>query len=771
LAIDIAKASGRAPARSSATWSRHGPIVLELPVMENRVLRAAVTALALVVIDMHGWNAAAQPAYAATTVVLSGRVVHGSTGEPVPDATVLLEEQPTFGTQTSADGTFSIRDVPVGTYHVLVLATGFATIRSEVVVSADAVLPDIALRPDLHYTEVVSVSATPRDQFVTYQPTSVLAGQDLAIQLEGSLGAALKNQPGIAERSFGPAASRPVVRGLDGDRVLVLEDGQRTGDLSSQSGDHGVAVNPATAARIEVVRGPAALLHGATGIGGLVNVITEIVPARPVIGVKGSVLVDAGSAATEGGGAADVQWGTGTWALKVGGSGRRSGDFASPAGDVENTQARSALGNIALSRTSANGYLGGSYEYTDMRYGVPIIEEGQVELTPRRHAFTARGERRGMSGFLTGVRGAIAHRRYRQDELRGGEPETKFENDTTEFDFTARQREIGRWKGTFGGWTLVRSFSAVGEEALSPPVDQHAVALFLFEEVTWPHVTVQFGGRYDRSHFSPDAVDLQNRTFNDGSASLGLLARPGERTTIALSLTAASRSPALEELYYFGPHPGNFAFEIGNPDLGPERAVGLDVSFRWRLARTSGEVAFFRNDISDFIFRRPISPADFAERFGDDPEDFPVIEYGAADSVLQGFEAHTDINLTTSLLAEVTFDYVRGDLKDGDQPLPRMPPFRAIAGLRYQAGGLQVGGDVTAVATQDRLFPDETATDGYRLLKLFGAYSFGTGTVVNTITVRLDNATNELYRNHLSLVKDLLPQMGRNVKAIYSVSF
>ena len=127
--------------------------------------------------------------------------------------------------------------------------------------------------------------------------------------------------------------------------------------------------------------------------------------------------------------------------------------------------------------------------------------------------------------------------------------------------------------------------------------------------------------------------------------------------------------------------------------------------------------------------------------------------------------------MTPRLVAEVGLDYVRGTLKETDEPLPRIPPLRFRGGLRYQYNALQAGGEVRAVAKQDRLFSTETATDGYNFLRLFAAYSFGRGKVSHTITARLDNATNELYRNHLSLIKDLAPEMGRNFKLLYNVTY
>lgn len=735
-------------------------------------------------------SAGAQPNDARVT----GRVTMSVTPDPVAGATVVLRwgERPVLQqaagadasdltTQTAQDGTFAFRGLKPGHYHVLVEAQGFLSRRLDVRAAADTTPIAVTLDLEIHFTEVLSVSATPKNQFDTYQATSVLAGQELAINVGTTLGASLNRQPGVAERAFGPGPARPVIRGFDGDRVLILEDGQRTGDLSSQSGDHGVNVNPASASRIEVVRGPAALLYGSSAIGGLVNVITDTVPAKPLDGVSGSLQGDAASGNRGGGGAADFDWGNGAVAIHAGGGGAKTGNMHTPEGEVDNTQSRNAFGAAGVSWTSANGYVGGSYGYDDMRYGIPIVEGGEVELTPRRHAFNVRGERRDLGGFFESVRGLYGYRRYRHDEIVSGEIGTRFKNDTNEIDLRATHRAVGRLSGTVGGWGLWRAFESVGEEALSPPVDQQGYALFAYEEVSWPHVTLQFGGRYDRASFQP-AEQYPNRDFNEFSGSVGALFRPTGDTTVAVNIARAARHPALEELYFFGPHLGNFAFEIGNPDLSSEIGLGFDVSFRWRVPRVSGEVTYFRNDIDDFIYRNPITPEEFDARYGHDAhgdggeggheeEDLPIVEFVGADSVLQGFEAHADIQVGSGFAVDVSLDYVRGELKADGTPLPRIPPFRFLVGPRYQHGGLQVGADVSFVADQDRVGTNETPTDGYGLLKLFGAYSFAAGGMTHTVTLRLDNATNELYRNHLSYIKDQVPEMGRSFKVVYGVNF
>lgn len=740
-----------------------------------RVLRISVVSLWVGV-----WMIGAVGLVAAGQADISGRLVDARTGQPLAGVAVVLEEL-RLEARSDREGHYEFTGVPPGEYHLAVRAQGFSTRRTEVHVGDSPVVVNLTVEPDLHFTEVVSVSPNARSAFESYQPTSVLAGQDLDKQLAGSLGATLDGQPGVALRSLGPAPSRPVIRGLDGDRVLILEDGQRTGDISSQSGDHGVSVNPAAATRIEVVRGPATLLYGANAIGGLVNVITDRIPTEPMTTTSGSFAVDLGSAAAEAGGGGALAWGNGRFAARVSGSGRRSGDVATPVGDVQNSHARAGDLSVGAAWTGERVYAGGSYGFDDSRFGVPVIEEGRIELTPRRHQVSLRSGGKGLKGPFESYRATFGQRRYEHQELEAGEAGTLFRNRTTEIEVLGSHRPVGRLTGTAGGWMLARAFEAIGEEALSPPVDQKGAAAFVYEELTYPHLTLQFGARVDHTRFAPDGA-LPPRRFTNTSASAGLLYRPAaahDAVTVAFSVARAVRNPALEELYFFGPHAGNFAFEIGNPALGSEKALGFDASLRWRTRRVSGEVTYFRNDISDYVFRNPLTEDEFEARFshldlehGDHGgEEFPIVEFTAADSVLQGFEAHADVQLTTRLVAELGVDTVRGELKESGLPLPRMPPVRVRTGLRYQLNAFQAGGEISAAARQDRTFGAETPTAGFALLDLFAVYSFEAGGALNTLTARLDNAANELYRNHLSLIKDVVPEMGRSFKLVYRVEF
>jgi iron complex outermembrane receptor protein len=329
---------------------------------------------------------------------------------------------------------------------------------------------------------------------------------------------------------------------------------------------------------------------------------------------------------------------------------------------------------------------------------------------------------------------------------------------------------VGQLKGSIGGSVLTRSFSTAGEEVLSPAVDQKGFAAYAYEEFgATPHVQMQFGARVEHASFNP-AEDEPDRTFTNVSGSVGLLLMPTDATTVAFSLARASRNPALEELYFHGPHAGNNAFENGDPNLESEHALGFDASFRWRGAVASGEVTYFVNRIDNFIFR---------QLSGAVQEDLFETFFVQGDARLQGLESHLDVRVAPVVWVEGGLDYVHGDLTTLDKPLTRIPPLRGRAGVRFQRNAFQAGADGIFTAKQDRIYtidtPEgpvgETPTPGYNLLKLYASYTFGSGSVANTVTARLDNATDAFYRNHLNYLKDLVPEMGRSFRIVYGVKF
>jgi iron complex outermembrane recepter protein len=712
---------------------------------------------------------AAAPLLAASVVEIT---VTDAEASAIPGAVVSL-----VGTGleavTDGDGIARFDAVASGDYEVVVRLPGFLSSRSDITVTEGTpVRISVSLSEALHFSESVTVTPTGRDTFESYQPATVLGGEDLQQRLAPTLGATLASEPGVNVRSFGAGNQRPVIRGLDNDRVLILENGTRTGDLSSQSADHGVNLDPAASSSIEVVRGPAALLYGSSAIGGVVNLLSDEIPTKPVNDVHGGLTVQGATADENGAISGYASLGNGRFAARFNGSGQRTSDYETPDENLEtvpNSFSRSKSGGGGFSFTGSNGFAGASYQYVTSRYGVPFVEEGETTLNPRRHRLDFRGERLNLDSFIEGVKVQGAFRNYQHDEIEGsGEIATSFENRTWEGQLFLHHRPAGRLQGTFGFWALDRDYSSAGEEALAPATTQKSLAGFVYEELGFRHVSLQFGARLDHTSFDPDASsvdrDVPPRDFTEFSGSVGVLGylREEHDLTLAVNLARAARNPSLEELYNLGPHVGNFAFEIGDPSLPTEVGYGVDLSLRYRGSRFVAEGTGFLNRIDDFIF--PFQT-------GEIEDDLPVVNFISADSELKGFEAHVDAGITPDLWLILGGDMVTGELRDGGDPLPRIPPYRVWAGLRFESKGFHLEGEVKKVGEQTRVYGAETSTDGYAILNFHGSYQLVAGKAVHTFTVRLDNATDELYRNHLSYIKDLTPEIGRSLKAVYGLRF
>ena len=271
---------------------------------------------------------------------------------------------------------------------------------------------------------------------------------------------------------------------------------------------------------------PRRCFYGANAIGGLVNVITNQIPSAPVQGSTGSFTIDAGTNGGQAGGAGEITAGNGTLGHQCRRQRPAQRRFQHPGRGDSRTRSRAARGfNVGVSSTREKGYVGASYVFDDTKYGIPFVERGEINLTPKRHAFMIRAGGEGLDGAISSYRATLGVKRYTHDELDGEEVATHFDNDTEDGELLVSHRPAGRLSGTIGGSFLNRRFSTEGEEVLAPPVDQQGGAFFLYEELTWPHATVQFGGRFDHTGFSPDG-GLPERSFNEFSGSVGLLFRP-----------------------------------------------------------------------------------------------------------------------------------------------------------------------------------------------------------------------------------------------------
>lgn len=735
----------------------------------------------LVMLGLFLLHAASPTAFAQATATLRGTVTLRSNGEPLHKVRVLIS-QLGRSTETDEEGNYEFRGLPAGTYDVIVRAPALTDERRSVEIAEGGTATlDFQMRIAAVRQEVV-VTASGREEspLETFQAVNVVDAISLAEKPQVSLGDALEGTAGVAKRSSGPGSSRPVIRGFDGDRVLVMRDGISTGSLSSQSADHGETLALANLDRLEVVKGPATLLYGSNAIGGVVNAITAHGQIHEHVheGLSGYITGVASSANGLGGGGAGVEYGIGKWLLWGDGAGNRSGDYDSPLGEVFNSHTRLGSGGGGFGRYAEKSFFNLSYGYENARYGIPPVGDEVVDLTLRRHDVRFNGGLRNLDSFVSGFRLALDYSDYHHEEIPEDEPpETLFDNEVFTYRGVFDQRRSARWSGSFGFSGLHRDYTVTGDEALTPPVNQENIAVFTLQEIGFERFRVQVGGRIDHTRYDVESTidpPRADRSFTGFSGAAGIHVPLWQGGAFVTNYTHAYRAPALEELYNFGPHPGNQAFEIGDAGLKGEFSDGVDFSVRHQSERVRGEVNFFYYFLHNFVFLAPT---------GNIEDDLIEAEYLQADSRFVGAEANLDVRLHPNVWVRSGLDLVDAQLEDSatspstglvtasGTPLPRIPPLRGHVGLDVTYKGLSVRPEVVLARDQQATFPTETRTAGYTVLNLSASYTIARQHAVHVFSASLFNLGDRLYRNHLSFIKDVAPEIGRGVRAGYTVRF
>ncbi|HBL29882.1 MAG TPA: TonB-dependent receptor [Acidobacteria bacterium] len=749
----------------------------------------------------------AQPAVAPGAI--AGHVVNAE-GQSVAGVEVRLPEL-RRRTTTGEDGAFRFEGLPAGDHLLEATSPRVGSTVERVLVSAGATAePTLTLDLTVHRDEIlVTASPDARSQEEVATPTSVLSGDDLMLEMQPSLGETLSRQPGVTSTFFGPGASRPVIRGLGGDRIRVLEGGLGSGDASTTSPDHAVSVDPLAAERIEVLRGPATLLYGSSAVGGVVNVIDHRVP-ETLVGkpLSGTVELHGGSVSDERSGVLDLDGNIGRFAWHADVLKRETRDYEIPGfaesaalraeeeeegeeheeeeiqGVVANSATDTEAGSLGLSWIGDHAFLGVAVRRHDSLYGIPgghahehegeLEEEGEgeeeeggvrVDLEQRR--WDLRGGITRPFAFFRGANLRFGTSDYQHQELEGDAIGTTFLNDSWEGRLELLQKSTGLLSGSIGVQVQQRDFEAIGDEAFVPPTRTESQAVFTFQEITRGAWRLQLGGRFESQDVTASGEDPGERSFDGLSGSAGLVWQPdGRGYSAGLSLARSTKLPNAEELFSNGPHLATNAFEIGNRDLREETSLGLDLTLRKTTGRLTGELSFFVNRFDDFIY----------EGFtGEEEDGLTVFRYVQADAELRGAELSGIFRLFHTephhLDLEFGADLVRAELRASGDPLPRIPPQRFRLGLHYQGEKLQGLIEGQRVEKQDRVAAFERPTEGYTLLNASVGYRFFTASMVYDVLLRGSNLTDEEARNHVSFLKDLVPLPGRDVSLVLRLAF
>ena len=638
----------------------------------------------------------------------------------------------------------------------------------------------------------VVVTGNPLGRDDATRPAAVLSGEALLLRRAGTLGETLDGLPGVAGSGFGANASRPVIRGLDGDRIRLLDNGAALVDASNLSFDHAVAIDPLVVERIEVLRGPAALLYGGNATGGVVNTLDNRIPREPLAGLAGRAELRLGGAASERAAAAVLAGGAGGFAWHADVASRRSddretprftpladGEPLAPATRVRNSAADSRAGAIGAGWVSADGYAGLSLDRMDHDYGVTVEPDVTIRLLRERAAFA--GEWRALPmPLISSVSLKASRTRYAHEEVEGsGEVGTRFASTGDEWRAELRHRPLAGLEGVLGVQSERLDFSALGEEAFVPGTATRSDAVFLLEELRLGAATFSAGLRSERVSVSSkgDAAGAEEprfgqarvRRFTPGSASLGVRVDIGGGWQASGHAGRTERAPAYHELYANGLHLATAAYEIGDPELGPERSRHIEFGLAFRGGASRVSVNVFSTRFARYIALRDTGNVVTlpAEEPGEPDVEVPEYRFEGVRARLVGaeLEAATTLALAGApLQLSATLDLVRGDDLDRDEPLPRLPPLRLRVGAAWALGAVTIGADLRHAARQGRVPATDTATPAATLLDLWlrGRVAALPGL---SWTLKLANATDELAFNAAAVatVRGLSPAAGRSV--------
>ena len=660
------------------------------------------------------------------------------------------------------------------------------------------------------FIDEIIVTGSPLDNTVDEALTgvSVLTGDELERNLAATIGETLKSEPGVSSTFFGAGASRPIIRGQGSDRVRVLTNGVGSIDASSASPDHAVAIEPAQAERIEVLRGAAILRYGSSGAGGVVNIIDGRIPSElPEDGTDAAfratvTSVDEGVSLA---GSVDQQVGS-NLVLHFDAAWREAEDYDIPGfaesarlraeeeaeeeehegeeheehedeeevfGELPNSFVESESYTGGLSWVGERGFIGFAVNQFNTDYGIPgghdhgheeeehegedhdeeEEEEENVTIGLDQTRVDVNGALE-LDGFFERVQVFGGYADYTHTEFEApGEPGTVFANEGFEVRAEAIQRENGGWSAAYGVQIRNRDFSAIGEEAFVPPSETQQYAAFTFQEFDLGALHLEGAGRIELTD-QEDVVNGGQRDFTAVSVSGGADFHVSESVRIGGTVYRTERAPSTEELFSNGPHLATSQFELGNPDLGKETASGVDLAIRHRSDDHAVTFNAFYTYYDGYIFE---------QNSGLEVEDLPIFVFTADDAEFYGFELQGALDVVETADWGVSVDglaeYVRAETDS--QNLPRIPPLSILAGITAERGRFFGRAEVDWAAEQDEVGPFERPTDSYTLVNLSSGVNLS-----DSVSVRLgvDNLFDEDARQHASFLKDEVPLPGRNVK-------
>ena len=709
---------------------------------------------------------------------ISGEVIDAETETPLVDVHVSLSRNAEGISlfRTGKTGQFRFDEIAPGTYMLRFERAGYETLDEEIVVEADLMPMTIKLKHDpLELGEVV---VTPGDEeHAHFEKTTDLnlAAQELDQQMGATIAETLSGEVGIAQRTMGRATARPVVRGMGGDRLLILEDGRRTGDKSASSADHAVAIDPTTATNIEITRGPASLIYGSSTLGGVVNVkretIPQTLPHRPTMNLTfQGESVNSGLTGTTG---FTIPIGDVAWRLEL--NRRHTDDTHTPIGILENTslsQTNFATGMSLVKDWGHLGISGGSYRSD---YGVPGSPEGHIHgvtIDLDRQRYEGDFEYGFQQSFLEKLKLHSTYTRYQHQERES--------NNRLGVEFGVLTTNVSalaymRGDAVAGVWGEYRDH-ATGGFYWTPHTREMSLAGFYVKQKRLnDDLTLQGAIRYDVRRVEPfkegivtRAGPVEQRDFSGVSSAVSGIYHWDDHLETGATLMKTFRTPGIEELFSDGPHLAVYSYEIGNAELGSEDGFGTEAFLRYAAKRMKINLTVFRNQIYGYLIQTNTGEKDWGSGAAGW---LWIYQYQGQNAVLEGAEFSVDTEILPRFQAEASMSYVRGTLTASESPLERIPPLNGKVALRYVTQPLNLHFTARFSDGQHRLGEFEETTDGYIVYDAGIQFAFPVWQLQHQAVVTVENIFDTEYRQHLSRIKSVMPEPGRNVKLLYRLIF
>ncbi len=709
--------------------------------------------------------------------LLYGLILDEETKEPVNGVQILLAEIIRSG-MSHENGHFFIPEVPLGKFTLRTFRIGYQNIVQTVTINrCDTNFVLIKLHSSPLMLSTIEIAAADADNFEAIKKSGmVMEGKKLRQHLGKTLAETIANEPGLDQRTMGPAPARPVLRGLSGDRLLILEDGERTGDLSATSADHAVVIEPMTSDRIEVIRGPEALKYGSNTLGGVINVLRGYIPTTYLDHYHGTITYQGETVNKGSSGGFAVSGPVGPLSWRLDGSARMANDIQTPVGALKNTAIETWNGSLGLALARSWGYTGIAGSYYQSDYGIPGgfigAHPNGVDINLERQHFETKTLFFLSNKYLKQIELEGNYTRYFHQEFESsGILGIEFGLLTYHLSLIGRLQEHGILKnGTFGLWSEHRDYAS-GGYSFTPATIERTLAGYYYQELEISRLVLQGAIRFDNRSVKPEHEmiskrigRISRRTFGHYSAALAAIYQLFPNYYIDSRLMRSSRDPGIEELFSEGPHLAAYSFEVGNPELGLESGFGLEFFLRFTHLNGRIDLNFFRNDISQYIYPRNTGNINYRTLL-------PTYQFTGMDALLQGGELTFEYEIFHPLAISGTISYVHGDLTQLHKPLPWMPPLSGTFDIKYHQDKISTGITFHSAAKQNSLGEFEETTDGFFVIDLNFQYLFSIGPILSSLDFGIQNITNTEYRKHLSRVKTIMPEPGRNFKLLYRLYF